>query len=179
MLPLYIFFQQIYTKFTTDSTQRKVITLNVVRVKFFWSNNFLTAKAKHRFNREVKLFTSIIYGLWLFGFIIAAMVLMMPFQYSKFLFVEKLPLALKKFVRLSHSMFFFCGYFVAHSGLSYCAYGILHCYFQMVILRAYITEAIKNCGRKALEDKVADNNDQKEIQMIFKRCIRHYQKLKW
>lgn len=169
----------IYTKFTEDSTQKKLLTFNAVRSKFFWSNNFLTAKEKRCFNQERNIFVYVIYVAWSIGFAVAIMTLTMPFEYPKYMFVDKWHFIFKKSVRFFVFLLLFCGYYIENSGISYYAYGILHSYFQMIILRRYIKKTIKNCGKHTLKDKVSDKNYQREMQVIFKRCIHHYQKLKW
>lgn len=153
--------------------------LNTVRHKYFWSNHFLEPKEKLSFYKKVKLFDFLIYILWFLALLVIVLAFTMQFEYSKFVYNNEWPLIIRKLASFLIFVFVTGCYYAGNTNLCYCVYMILQSYFQMLVLRSYIMKALKKYKNVTFEKKIFDSRYQWKVQLIFKRCIRQYQKIKW
>lgn len=162
-----------------DFAQQTITAVNTIRLKNFWSNDFLTAKEKQKFTTKINFFVFLIYILWFLACVLTLTTFVVPFKYPKYIHKEEWLYIVRKTAEILIFVLFAGGCYIGNTGLCYFIYIILHSYFQMIIVRAYITKAVKKYEEIPLKDKIFDKTFQLEIGLILKRSIRQYQKLKW
>lgn len=160
----------ISSKISSICAEKQIDILNRIRLKYFWNNRFLTPAEKRKFDKEVKIFIYLIILLWLITTVLIANFCTPTFKYSKLIFNDEWYVIIKSTVKLIFVFNIAFGYYIGNANVCYCVYIILHYYFQMTVLRAYIKQTIKDFGEDG-------EKSQKEIQLIFKTSIQHFQML--
>lgn len=176
---LFSYFQVVFAKISLDYAQPKLAALNAIRLKYFWSNDFLTEKEKRMFTKKIKIFVVLIYTLWLLVGVVTLVTFIVPFRFPNHVHREEWPYWVRKIAEILIFVLFTGGYYIGTSTVCYFVYTILQSYFQMEILRAYITKAMRKYKKTPHEDKICDKKYQSEMRLIIKRSIKQYQKLKW
>lgn len=161
-------FQVIFARISLDCTEKKLKICNTIRLKYFWTNEFLTPKRQQQFDRKVKILIYPFVLLWIITYILITMIFT-SLTYPKFIYNNEWCMIFKLTVVIIFFLNAAFGYYIGNVHLCYCAYMILHCYFQMTILRTYIIkQTIKNFG-------INGKKSQWEIRLILKTSIRQFQ----
>lgn len=149
-----------------------------MRSHYFWSNEFLTLNENNKMKNRRLLFTIIQSMFWVMSFMLFIRLKIEHIAYSKFALNDDTPIYIGYTYRTVFYIAFVCGYFIGNSYESYYIYIILHNYFQLKMLSAYICYKMKRYVKLPFKRKWNSNFHQNEVCSMFIVSIKQFQKIK-
>lgn len=125
-------------KYFLDTKKKTFARIDLVRIKYFWSKEFLTMSENNVIENKKILLHVFQYTFWFLSVLVLIAIKAEKIAYSEFSCKEKWPFYLKFIYKNTFFATATCGYYIGNSYESLYNYYILHNYFQMRILSGYI-----------------------------------------
>lgn len=174
-------FQMVISKVCLDYEWKTIKELKQTRIKYFWTNKFVTFRQRRILSTIVKYFTGLHIVLWCCVIIVTAVSNTVLNVYPQFFFYNETWRSYylwPKIYRFAAFLFSVWGYYIGISHLCYFIYNILHLCLQMVILRMYICNEMRRFHRMKLTNEIGEDQYQLKIREIFIRGVTQYTMLK-
>lgn len=167
------------SKVSLDILEKTIKKLLHIKRNKFWSYDFLPSTQKRQFEREIMVFVLLQFTFWLFALILTIISLAPNIIiYPQFVFDFLRPIMPKFFFKIGFSIFMACGYFLGNATECYYAYVVLHNYFQMKTLMAFINEALGRYKKISFNRKMFDSEYQLAVEEVLRRAIQQFHQLK-
>lgn len=171
-------FQMVVSKISLDLLENTIKKLLCFKAKQFWSHDFLSENQKRSYDNEMTTFVLLHLAFWLLALIATIMSLAPNNFFAKFIFNDNWSVYNKIAFRVCFFVFVACGYFVGNANECYCAYLVLHSYFQMRTLMAFMREALGEYKEMGFDKKLFNGAYQLVVEEVLRRSIQQYQTLK-
>lgn len=151
------------------------VEVNEMKIQYFWDNTFLSKQRKRKFCRTMKLMVYTHYLLWV------SMILLTIFMgFTLYVFdhicPEDWPYLTKFAVRVYLHLACLFGIYLGTTHECFYAYNILHAYFQLNTISAYLRQEFCRYGKIILDDKMHSYKYQTLVGGVLLRCIKHKHK---
>lgn len=147
--------------------------MDTIRKEKFWSSDFLA-----NFTDKVKLFTYAQNILCCVLPLIIGLALTDSIALPKFIIRDTWPWWTQLIYKANFIFLAELGFYIGAVFLSYYNYGILHCYFQMMLLRVYIKQQMGSYRSIHVKHKFYSKLYQKEVRDILLQSIKQYSAIK-
>lgn len=168
----------VVSKLSMTYEEKTIHELHQMRTNFFWSNKVLKERNKRIFAYTINAVSFLHLILWCLATVMVILANKEANIYLELVYNENWPYFYKTVHKTITFIFIVFGFFTGTAHECYYAYNILHGYFQMDILMAYLNQEMEKYENMTLKDKVLSELYQSETRKILRRCISHYQKLK-
>lgn len=166
------------SKISLDVLEKTINSLTYIKTKTFWTHDLLSAKQKRMFHNEMTGFVLLQLFFWLLALAVIIASLAPNIHFSKFVYNDQWSLINKITFKICLLIFVSCGYFVGEATECYYVYIVLHNYFQMKILMAFMKAALAKYKCVRFDEKIFDGEYQVAVGEVLRRSIRHFQELK-
>lgn len=166
-------FQVIVDCFSLFDEEKSILEVNELRIHYFWDNNFLNKQDKRKFDRNVKIHVYLQYISYAMTIPILTCVVIAPY-FPPSLCNENWPFLARFIVQIFGYICVTIGYFLAIIHESFYAYTILHGYFQMQTLKAYLRYEFLRYEKIDLTGKIYSYKYQTLIEVSLLRCIKQH-----
>lgn len=168
--------QMILSCLSIYDEKKTSVELNEMRTQYFWDNTFLSKLRKCEFYRIMKL---IIYAHYLLWISITLLAIIMGFTSYVFDHIcpEDWPCLTKFVVKVYLHLLISFGFYLGTTHECFYAYNILHAYFQLNTIGAYLRQEFCRYGKIILDNKMHSYKYQTLVEGVLLRCIKQHKKL--
>lgn len=156
--------------------KQTILEINKIRKNYFWNQTILEKGQKRIFQLEAKISIYAHHMVWIFTLLLFISLTFTPFL-PRFLYGANWPNWAIIIMKYLFYMFFWTGYYIGNSHEAFYAHIILHGYFQMNIMIAYLRQEFRKYKNMSVNTKVYSYRYQKAIEKVLLHIIKQHQQL--
>lgn len=150
--------------------------VNQLRVQCFWDYSFLNEAEKRKFDHHAKVSIYSHYIAWVITVVTFIFLCTAPY-FPPAVYNEDWSYLGRFFVKTCGYVYVLFGFYLLTTHECFCAYTVLHGYFQLNTLKAYLRHEFQRYAKVDLEDKIKSFKYQALIEGALLRCTKHHKKL--
>lgn len=155
------------------SEEKAIMEVNQIRKQYFWDNNFLNKREKRELDRNMKVYVYSHYVAWLITIVMFITMCTAPYFPQPF-YNDHWSSLKKNIAKTAGYLYVLFGYYLLNAHECFFAYTILHSYFQLNILRAYLLHELERYEETYLNKKLNSYRYQALVEGALLRCIKQH-----